>query len=162
MKSFTSKHEEGTTTVEFAIVGSVVFLVLFSLIEVGRIIYTWNALNEVARLSARLATVCSVDDVNNGVVSDMVVNQWQGNAINLQQSNLQFSYLNEDGSAAVPEVSASLVESRIVNYQYNMILPLPVNLSQWAPAFSTTLRAESLGVTINGKVKCNPDGGASL
>lgn len=152
----------GTTTVEFAIVGSIIFTVLFAVMEIGRVMYTWSSLNEVARVSARLATVCSVDDVKNKTVAKMVVNRWQGSALSLTEDNVQFAYLNEDGSLASPEESARLVQSQIVNYQYQMILPLPVDLSQWAPTFSTRLRAESLGITKNGKITCNEDGGASL
>jgi len=52
----------GITTVEFAIVASVLMVLLFACIEFGRATYTFAALNEGTRRAARLAAVCPVND----------------------------------------------------------------------------------------------------
>src|SRR4030095_10017888 len=53
--------QRGLATVEFAIVGATFFLVLFGVLEFGRALFVWNALNEVTRRGARVAVVCPVN-----------------------------------------------------------------------------------------------------
>ena len=55
-------RQTGTTTVEFAIIASVMFMILFGVIEFGRVMFTANALAESTRRGARLAAVCPVGD----------------------------------------------------------------------------------------------------
>ena len=43
----------GQALVEFALVLPIFLLLLFGLIDVGRLVYTWNALNQAAREGAR-------------------------------------------------------------------------------------------------------------
>jgi hypothetical protein len=47
----------GQALVEFALVLPMFLLVLFGLIDVGRYVYTWNALNQAAREGARYGSV---------------------------------------------------------------------------------------------------------
>jgi Flp pilus assembly protein TadG len=56
------RRQHGTTTVEFAIVGLLVFIVLFGAIEMGRLLFTLNTLREVTYRGARMAAICSVDN----------------------------------------------------------------------------------------------------
>ncbi|OIN06630.1 TadE/TadG family type IV pilus assembly protein [Oceanisphaera psychrotolerans] len=155
--------QKGTTTVEFAIVGAVVFLTMFAVMEAGRLLYTWGVLNEASRRAARLATVCLVDDVQGGVVAGQVVQQLGGSLPGFIPGNLDFKYLDETGKElTAPEGADSnsirYIRSQIVNYQYQMILPLTVDLSMLAPDFSSTLRAESLGITKSGNISCDTGG----
>lgn len=160
-------RQRGTTTVEFAIVGAVVFLVMFAVMEVGRLMYTWGVLNETSRRAARLATVCMVEQVQDGTVATAVATQMGGALPGFTAANLAFDYLKVDGTASVPAHGASYVRSRIVNYRYDMILPLTVDLSRFAPDFATTLRTESMGRTKptaanpNGEIICTDTGGAT-
>ena len=43
------RYQRGVTSVEFAVIGLVFFVVLFATFEVARAFYTFNALDEVAR-----------------------------------------------------------------------------------------------------------------
>lgn len=155
--------QQGTTTVEFAIVGAVVFLTMFAVMEAGRLLYTWGVLNEASRRAARLATVCLVDDVQNGVVAGQVAQQLGGSLPGFVPANLAFEYLDATGNTLAAPAGADFnsiryVRSLIVNYQYQMILPLTVDLSMLAPDFASTLRAESLGVTKSGDISCDTGG----
>ncbi|MBL1378441.1 TadE family protein [Zobellella iuensis] len=159
------KGQVGTTTVEFAIVGAVVFLVLFAVMEVARLMYTWGLLNEVSRRGARLAAVCTVEEGVNGDVSNMVLAQIGGSLPGFAPANLELQYLGADSGtplaapAGADEDDIKYVRSRIVNYRYEMILPLTVDLSAWAPDFATTVRTESLGnVLVNGIIEKIPCG----
>ena len=57
-----NKHMRGTYIVEFSFVGLLVFILLFGVVEMGRLYFTVNALDEAARRGARLAAVCNVSD----------------------------------------------------------------------------------------------------
>ncbi|MGX4642348.1 TadE/TadG family type IV pilus assembly protein [Massilia sp. SYSU DXS3249] len=55
--------QRGATAVEFALVALfILFPLLFATIELGRVVFFWNAATEVTRLGARLAVVCDLDD----------------------------------------------------------------------------------------------------
>ncbi len=52
----------GVTVVEFAIVASTLFLTLFMVIDLSRIVYLRMTFEEGVRRAARLATVCPIGD----------------------------------------------------------------------------------------------------
>jgi hypothetical protein len=52
----------GQALVEFALVLPMFLLLLFGLIDVGRYVYTWNALNQAAREGARYGSVAGWSD----------------------------------------------------------------------------------------------------
>ncbi|NHI01871.1 MULTISPECIES: TadE/TadG family type IV pilus assembly protein [Oceanimonas] len=162
-------RQQGTTTVEFAIVGSLIFLVLFAVLEVGRLMYTWNLLNEASRRAARLATVCRVQEVQNNTVASAVANQLGGALPGFTAGNLVFTYMDRDGvvladpaGADADKTTGGFIRASIANYRYEMVLPLNVDLSRFAPDFSSVLRAESLGITPDGNAICDATGGVSL
>lgn len=47
------KHMRGVYVVEFAFIGLLVFVLLFGVLEMGRLYFTVNALDESARRGAR-------------------------------------------------------------------------------------------------------------
>ncbi|MCT7656278.1 pilus assembly protein [Oceanimonas sp. NS1] len=158
-------RQQGTTTVEFAIVGSLIFLVLFAVLEVGRLMYTWNLLNEASRRAARLATVCRVQEVQNNTVASAVANQLGGALPGFTAGNLVFTYMDRDGvvladpaGADADKTTGGFIRASIANYRYEMVLPLNVDLSRFAPDFSSVLRAESLGITPDGNAICDATG----
>lgn len=50
-------HERGTTMVETALVMSVLLLVLFGIMDFGRLLYTYHMVENAARIGARFAIV---------------------------------------------------------------------------------------------------------
>jgi hypothetical protein len=56
------KSQRGAALPEFALIALVFFALLFSAIEVGRWLFTWNTLVEATRRGARIATVCPLFD----------------------------------------------------------------------------------------------------
>ena len=67
-----AKQQQGTTTVEFAIVGLVTLVLLFVVIEFGRIFFSLNVLDESVRRAARIAAVCPVGDAAIGDAATFV------------------------------------------------------------------------------------------
>jgi len=140
------KYQSGITTVEFAICGAVYFLVLFGVIEVGRLMFTMNALDEVTRRGARLASVCPV--TQNAQVANTAI--FGGTVVSgLLPEHVDIDYLQGDFTTiADPIASFSniiYVRVRIVGFTHRLLIPLFVQ-DIIPPPFSTTVLAESLGI----------------
>lgn len=156
------KKLKGVYTVEFAIVGSLFFLMFFAAIEISRLLFTWNVLTEVSRRGARLATVCNLlsdTDVKTSIIEPAgVVNLASFGDItmipNLSADNIEISYLKVDGSTAGNIGEIRLVRAEIINYQHQLLIPgLFITLN--SPTFKTTLVSESLGaIPGNGYTTC--------
>lgn len=150
--------QSGTTTVEFAIVGLLVMITLFGVIEFGRALFVMNTLTEATRRGARLAAVCPIGDprpasaavfAGSGGTSSPVV-------AGLTTSNVQVQYLDANG-APIANPSGNFggikyVNVSIVGFSQTFLIPslvttVPIN------GFSTTIPRESLGVPRSGVIE---------
>jgi Flp pilus assembly protein TadG len=154
----TNRRQQGVTTVEFAIIGAVMLMVLFGVIEVGRAMFIMNALGEATRRSARIATVCPLNDP---AIAQVGMFNAPGDssrriASNLSQANFEITYLDASGAVIADPVAnfddIVFVRTRIVNFQHQMLIPFGSYLFT-TPSFTTTLRRESLGVPRDGVVQ---------
>lgn len=59
----TRQKKRGQSLVEFALVGPMFLLLLFALVEGGRLIYTYNAVNHAAQEAARHGVLASTGSV---------------------------------------------------------------------------------------------------
>ena len=150
------RFQRGTTTVEFAIIGVLVMVVVFGVIEFGRALFVVNVLTEATRRGARMAAVCPVGDPkpasvavfdNGGGGSSMVAG--------LTTANIQVQYLDVSGAAianptanfgAIHYVSVSIVGFTQTLYIPSLVTSIPMN------GITTTLPRESLGVPRAGVV----------
>jgi Flp pilus assembly protein TadG len=142
----------GTTTVEFAIIGIVAMVVLFSLLEFSRLVFELNALNEATRRGARMAAVCPVNDP---AITQVAIFNAPGSGgaspviTGLTASNVAVDYLNQTGgvigSPAANFLQIRYVRVRMTNLQHTLLIPL-FNLTLALPAYPTTLPRESLGI----------------
>ncbi|MNG05218.1 TadE-like protein [compost metagenome] len=150
------KHMRGTYVVEFAIVGLLVFTVLFGVVEMGRLYITVNALDEAVRRGTRLAAVCNISDP---VVLRRAIFNAAGDAGNSQligdlaTTKLTLTYLDVNGALVAnpaDTVSANgfrairYVRLSLQNFVFNLFIPgfgVPITL----PTFRATLPRESLG-----------------
>ncbi len=158
MTSLRGLHrQQGMTTVEFSIVGMVLFLVLFGLIEFGRLLFTWNVLDEATRRAARLAAVCPITEASQDFIRD--AGAFGGDILpDFTADNIELSYWQQDGTTSATAIENTYyVRAEITGYQHQMLIPFfDINLN--ALAFETTLPAESLGVhpSAAGAAPCNP------
>ena len=140
-------NQQGTTTVEFAILASVLFVLIFGVIEIGRAFFVWNSVGEVTRRGARLAAVCPV---NHGSISKVSMfnapdgGSESGLLSGLTDSNISLEYLDDGGNSTNIFTEIKSVRVGISDYQHNLLIPF-FNLSITVPEFSTTIPAESLG-----------------
>ena len=151
--------QRGLTTVEFAIVGFVLFLVIFAIIDLNRIFYTYAALDEVTRRGARMAAVCPINDPE--IQRAAIFNTAGGTASplvgGLETQHILLEYLDEDG-AVVPNPTATanfiqieFVQVSIQNFQVDVLIPF-IDRVITMPPKRTTMPRESLGIPRDGVV----------
>jgi len=155
------KHQRGLTTVEFAIVGLVLFVVLFGVFEVARMLWVFNALDEVTRRGARMAAVCQVNDP---AIQQVAIFNDSGDVgpsrliPGLTTANVELNYLDIDGNVlAEPDdtdfTAIEFVQVAITGFQHQVLIPTLFWTMQ-TPPFRTTLPRESLGVSREGFTPC--------
>ena len=142
------KSQQGLTTVEFAIIGLLFFIVLFAVIEFGRLLWVWNTLGEATRRGARAAAVCPVG--HSAPANIAVFNAPNGSGTSpvlagLSTDNVTVQYLNSAGGTTGTFSEIRYVRVSITGYTFNLLIPT-LNATLNAPAFETTLPRESLGV----------------
>lgn len=138
------KNEEGRALVEFAIVGGVFLMVLFGVIEFGRLYWTHNALRDAARRGVRYAAIRRNDPAGQQAVKNMVVYGDPAGGTTplvngLTTSNVGIEYVNYDGVQL-----SSRATVKISNYKFKFSVPLiggTINM----PAYRTSLPGESVG-----------------
>jgi Flp pilus assembly protein TadG len=134
------KKMRGVATVEFAIVGAVLMMVIFGCLEFGRATYTFAALNEGARRAARLAAVCPINDPKIlPAVNFLGTNGY---------STANVTYLDANGAPLGGTPASSAVYYVQVNVIGSLPLAIPFLSAIMSPTFTVTLPAESLGITI--------------
>ena len=153
------RRQRGVTTVEFAIIGAAMFVVLFGVIEISRAMFVLNALGESTRRAARIAAVCPINDAAAQQVA--LFNAPGGGTASrfirgLTPNNLAIEYLDATGNVIADPTSdfnlIVFVRARIVDFQHEMLIPFATYLFN-TPSFSTTLRRESLGVPRDGVIQ---------
>jgi Flp pilus assembly protein TadG len=134
--------------VEFSIVATVLFTMLFGVIEFGRLLFTFAMLGEGTRRAARLATVCPLNDA--GITSTANFAALPG----FSSSNVQVQYLDANGNPTAVYAAINYVEVQIVGYSIPLSIPF-INPTVTSPAFAVTLPRESLGVTRTATYTCS-------
>ena len=145
-------RQDGVTTVEFAIIGLLFFIILFGIIEMGRALFVWNSLADITRRSARIAAVCQPNDLR--VVRTAIYNAGgDGDSSDLISglvaSHVKVEYL-DSAFVLVPDPknagfsSVEYVRASIDGYKHQMFIPT-LNVELTPPKFTTTVPAESLG-----------------
>lgn len=146
-------RQRGTTTVEFAIIGLVFFMVMFGVMEMGRLLYTFSVLSEGTRRAARIAAVCPVDDPSIAAAVGFAGEQ------GFDSSNVSVAYLDQTSApiasptSAVGFASIRFVRVQITGYVHQMIIPL-IPASVTVPPFTATLPSESLGIVAGVSTPC--------
>jgi len=136
-----SRHQQGTTAVEFALVAFVFFGVLLGILDFGRVLYTWNAVAEATRWGVRQAVVCAPG-------SPSVLSRMQRIMPSLTASNVSIQWY--DGSGAVSTTCDSTncagVAVSVSGLTVTSVAPILVGFSTLTvPGFSTYLPREIMG-----------------
>ena len=154
------RRQQGITSVEFAVVGLLVMITLFGVLEVGRLLFVFNALSEATRRGARVAAVCQVNDP--AIAEITVFNPSGGGAASTLLSGLTtgdvvVQYLNQVGAdVGDPVANFGLIEFvrvSIQGFNHRLIVPLFAGTFP-LQSFATTIPRESLGVWPLGLSPC--------
>jgi len=147
---------QGVYVVEFAIIGLLLFILLFGVIEMGRLYFTVNTLNETVRRGARLASVCDISDprILRRAIFNAAEDAGASSLIgNLETADLTLVYLDGTGSvvAAPSDTTGSngfrairYVQLRVENFTFDLMIPV-LGQQITLPTFRATLPRESLG-----------------
>jgi Flp pilus assembly protein TadG len=154
------KHrEQGLATVEFAIVGAALMIMIFGVFEVGRAYYTHAMLNEVTRRAARLASVCQISDPD---IARLAIMNPSGDSsesrfiTGLQPANVLVDYLDSNGAVVGDPGAAGFplinyVRARITGFSFQAVVPFVSGLASLAMSnYAYVLPRESLGVPRDG------------
>ena len=156
MKAINRQRMRGVYVVEFAIIGLLLFTLLFGVVEMGRLHFTVNALDEVVRRGARLAAVCDIQDpvILRRAIFNAATESGASSLIgSLETADLTLVYLDVNG-VVVPSpgdlVNASgysairYVQLRVEGFPFELLIPGFGGVFT-LPAFRSTIPRESLG-----------------
>lgn len=135
-------RHRGVAAVEFALLTSLLSVLLFAGIEAGRLLWTWNAAVEATRLGARLAVVC---DLHEGVIAERMRRILPA----LQRSQIVIDYLNPPASdnSCIPE-DCKAVRVSLAGAVHRTLVP-GLQRVVLLPSMQTTLRKESMDSSDN-------------
>jgi Flp pilus assembly protein TadG len=127
--------QRGAAAVEFALVATLFFTVLFGVIEMGRLLWIWNAAVEATRFGARMAVVCDINDTD-------IVTRMQQRLPGVTGVNIAVDYLNPPAPVnTCTTADCKAVRVSLSGYVHQPIIPfVPLNIT--LPPFATTLRKE--------------------
>ena len=156
------RRQQGLTTVEFAVVATALFVMLFGIIEVGRAYFVFATLEEVTRRAARLAAVCPVNDpavARLAVFNDRTDAGDSDLVHGLNPTNVTVEYLDVAGAVIVAPADPTnfllirYVRTRITGFQHQFNVPFVTGMGALTlPPQPAVLPRESLGVPRDGVV----------
>ena len=129
------RSQRGVAAVELAVVCALFVTVLLGVMEMSRLLWTWNAAAEATRLGARLAVVCDMNDPSIKIRMAQMLPA-------LQPENVSIDYL-DPGQAVNSCTVATCKSVRVTLHDYTHVPIIPfVPLSIAIPPFQTTLPKE--------------------
>ena len=151
--------ERGATMAEFAIISVVFFMIIFGIIEFGRLFYTHNALTDAARRGARYAVLhhqvdrecvkkvvvygeANLDSSCNPTGSPLINGLTTGNVTVTYEGADDDNDPNTPATPYGPNLGTATVQ--ITNYTFNLSIPF-ARRRLTMPPYVTTLTAESAG-----------------
>lgn len=135
------QRERGASTVEFAIVGGFALMLLIGCLEIGRLLFVWNTLDEATRRGARVA---AVTPFGAPAATDAVL-VYSPFIQGLEAADVTVRYLDAGYVVTADADLVQYVEVAITDYTHTLFIPL-LSRTLTAPTFRTTLPVESLGL----------------
>ncbi|WP_298235031.1 TadE/TadG family type IV pilus assembly protein [uncultured Azohydromonas sp.] len=136
MRRTPARRQRGAMAVEFGVSAFLFLMALLGAMEVGRLLWTWNAAAEATRLGARLAAVCGRNDSD---IKTRMIERLPA----LKKSQISLAYTNPGDVAACNDVNCRFVRVELQGHTHALLVPLPSGgISIKLPTFSTTLPRE--------------------
>jgi Flp pilus assembly protein TadG len=137
--------QRGATTIELAFVLVLLFMFLLGVLDFSRMLFTWNAATEAARLGARYAVVCA----NTGGQA-LVLDKMRKMVPEIGGATLAWE------PAGCDAASCQGVTVTITGLDFRWLSPVAglVMPARTLPAFSTHLPREMMGQDPNNALIC--------
>ncbi len=133
-----ARVERGVAAVEFALVTGIVCVLLLAGVEVGRLLWTWNAAVDATRHGARLAVVCDRD-------AEAVIRAVLARTPGVRAAQVRVTWLDVSGQAGnCTAADCHAVRVELSGVVHQAFLPVPALQSLAMPSFATTLRREAM------------------
>jgi hypothetical protein len=162
-----SRKQCGVATVEFALIATIFFTLLFGILEFGRMMYVFNSMQEVTRRGAREAVVRWIDQTSTVKTLALFGGTSLPAGAELTAANINIEYLKKNGAvvtsfpsdpgdnlSACGDITRSdsciySVRVSIINLHYTPMVSLFSFLNIALPGSSSTMHAESMGFTVS-------------
>lgn len=147
MKIKRKANQKGATIVEFALSMIVFLMFLLGIVDFARMLFTWNAASEAARMAARYAVVC-----DNTASKAEVLTRMKRLLPQIMDINLAWT------PAACNTTTCQGVTVTITDLDYQWISPVAGAVARAAipmPAFSTFLPREVMKQDTNSGTICS-------
>ncbi len=122
----------GQTATEFAMIASVLFLLMFGVMTLGSAVYSYNTMSNAAREAVRYAAIhssTSAVPATTDQIQQVAMNYAPG--LNLDESNIHVSWPADPNIGMKPDAQVQ------ISYTYNIKVPF---MSPVALALSNTSR----------------------
>jgi Flp pilus assembly protein TadG len=145
------RSQKGQSLVEMAFVAILFFTLLFSILEFGRALWTYNSIIQSTRAGARWAVVnvgsngdtTNIDRTKNIVVfGSPTVSSGIPVVPGLDKSMVNVSIVTLDSDSSGVAINQKVSVS-VSGYQFQFIVPIVPTIS--IPAYETSLYTESMG-----------------
>ncbi len=129
-----TSRQRGIVAVEFALVASLLFMLLFGIMEMSRLLFYLNTASEATRLGARIAAVCALD-------ADAIKTRMTRLFPVIASADIKIDYRPSGCNAS----SCEQLTVRIAKtQQLQLAIPfVPLPTLTW-PSFATTLPREGM------------------
>ncbi len=159
------RRQHGTATIEFALVAMIFFTLLFGILELSRLLYVFNTVQEVTRRAAREASMhwmSSADTTNIKTLALFGGSSLPGGA-EVQAANIDIDYLQANGNPIASEPADAAdnlsacgdatrvascvytVRVTVTGVRYAPMMSLFGYLNFPLPPSQVTMHAESMG-----------------
>jgi Flp pilus assembly protein TadG len=115
-KSARGGRERGQSLVEFALVISVLLLIVIAILDFGRAIYAYSVVSNCAREGARYGVVWPYDEDKTDIVTD-ITDVVEDRAVGLDRTQLSVTVTTTTDTVQV-----------LVSYNFKLITPLVANV----------------------------------
>jgi Flp pilus assembly protein TadG len=144
-------RQQGAYIVEFALVLVLFFTVLLAIMDLGRMLFTWNAAAEATRVGARVSVVC--DKGAARVLTEMQ------KFVPVTSANVKIDWYDGAGnvSTACDSTSCAGVAVRVSGLSVTPVSPVGwIGFSALTvPGFSTYLPREAMGQDAGSAAVCS-------
>jgi Flp pilus assembly protein TadG len=131
-------QQKGIALIEFTMTVLVFLIFFIGVIEIARLMFTWNTANEAARQAGRIASICEFSTAQQEIIKNktqFLINAG-GNSSLDGTDWLQFDYY----PLGCGESNCQFVRTTVQNVQFSMLIPVYGGSITLPPVTYTTVR----------------------